>query len=543
MKRFVRWRERAPDEKNRRGSPGLDTVFVALAAVFGAAAMAWLFVLRAASVAAVNEDAFISFRYARNLLSGEGLVFNSGDRVEGITNLLWTLLLAGASWTSGLTLPETSTVLGISFGALAAIAAFAWCFAELRNTSLSRPLAAPIALAAPLLVTVAPGFAFYSASGLETPLFAFLLVSGLFLLSRNSSSKTLPALGGFVLGLAAMTRPEGVLALAFGVIGRALIPRGVSLGERFSRFLVAGLPGAAVVGGFTVWRLLYYGSPIPNTAYAKAGGVEVVERWGIPYLMEAAQGNWFVIAWLAVFAGALLDRRFLSRSLAVLALVPVWAVYVVYVGGDYMPFHRLVVPILPVLFALAVAGFVRVAYAMPKGESSSGGRAAASVVLAAALAFPFLAGVPDQFEREEKVSENRIQTTERRMEMAAWFRENAPDALIARNGVGVFAYYSRAEIVDMLGLTDEHIARSGNKHPRALPGHQASDAEYILDREPDYIMLAEGGPNPGFASDRELVNNPRLREEYDRVRIEVANDREISVLRRDDGETGENASR
>ena len=45
----------------------------------------------------VVEDAYISFRYARNLSEGRGLVFNPGDPapVEGYTNFLWTLLLAG----------------------------------------------------------------------------------------------------------------------------------------------------------------------------------------------------------------------------------------------------------------------------------------------------------------------------------------------------------------------------------------------------------------------------------------------------------------
>ena len=43
------------------------------------------------------DDAFISFRYARNLLEGHGLVFNPGERVEGYTNLLWVLELA-ALW-------------------------------------------------------------------------------------------------------------------------------------------------------------------------------------------------------------------------------------------------------------------------------------------------------------------------------------------------------------------------------------------------------------------------------------------------------------
>jgi len=41
------------------------------------------------------DDAFISYRYAKHLVEGQGLVFNPGERVEGITNPLFTLLLAG----------------------------------------------------------------------------------------------------------------------------------------------------------------------------------------------------------------------------------------------------------------------------------------------------------------------------------------------------------------------------------------------------------------------------------------------------------------
>ena len=44
-------------------------------------------------VRSVQDDAFISFRYAKNLANGSGLVFNSGERVEGYTNFLWTLIL------------------------------------------------------------------------------------------------------------------------------------------------------------------------------------------------------------------------------------------------------------------------------------------------------------------------------------------------------------------------------------------------------------------------------------------------------------------
>src|SRR5205823_2531369 len=49
----------------------------------------------------VIDDAFISFRYAENLVRGYGLVFNPGERVEGYTNFLWVLIIAGAKALGG----------------------------------------------------------------------------------------------------------------------------------------------------------------------------------------------------------------------------------------------------------------------------------------------------------------------------------------------------------------------------------------------------------------------------------------------------------
>src|SRR3990172_4480211 len=49
---------------------------------------------RAVSLAWVCDDSFISFRYAEHLIQGHGLVYNAGERVEGYSNLLWTLLVA-----------------------------------------------------------------------------------------------------------------------------------------------------------------------------------------------------------------------------------------------------------------------------------------------------------------------------------------------------------------------------------------------------------------------------------------------------------------
>ncbi|MCX7878834.1 MAG: hypothetical protein N2510_09400, partial [Ignavibacteria bacterium] len=40
------------------------------------------------------DDAYISYRYGRNLMEGNGLVYNPGEKVEGYTNFLWTIITA-----------------------------------------------------------------------------------------------------------------------------------------------------------------------------------------------------------------------------------------------------------------------------------------------------------------------------------------------------------------------------------------------------------------------------------------------------------------
>ena len=45
-------------------------------------------------VAKTQDDAYITLRFAENLIRGEGLVFNPGERVEGESNFLYTVGLA-----------------------------------------------------------------------------------------------------------------------------------------------------------------------------------------------------------------------------------------------------------------------------------------------------------------------------------------------------------------------------------------------------------------------------------------------------------------
>jgi hypothetical protein len=95
--------------------------------------------------------------------------------------------------------------------------------------------------------------------------------------------------------------------------------------------------------------------------------------------------------------------------------------------------------------------------------------------------------------------------------------DGTPDSLVAGISIGRFGYYSRLPIVDMVGIVDPVVARSEMKvnHPfvARVPGHQRTNADYILRRRPDYIL---GGIENirAFPACMELINHPEFKKRY-----------------------------
>ena len=132
-----------------------------------------------------QDDAYISFRYADNLVNGHGLVFNPGERVEGITNLLWTLLFVPIL-AAGLDPAPVSLSMGMISSVLLLVATW--------RLSSGNWLAV-------LLVAAVPGISLEGAQGLETVAFAALVTTALAGTQRWA----------WWAGIATWVRPEGVL--------------------------------------------------------------------------------------------------------------------------------------------------------------------------------------------------------------------------------------------------------------------------------------------------------------------------------------------
>lgn len=311
----------------------------------------------------VKDDAYISFRYAHNLAFGEGLVFNPGDRLEGFTNFLWTLLMAVFE-AMGADLFQVCEVLGIAlcFGVLLVLTLCVVNFTGVRKSG-SHTWAA-------LWLAVSSSMGLWATSGMEQPLAMLLPLLSVLLWwrGRERDSSKFMAMSGLLMGLGCMTRPEihlmGVIA-GITVLGEAANKR------RIDKPTIAWVTTVfAVILPFHLFRYLYYGSLLPNTFYVKTGEGVALMIAGLTKLNDMFFFNW-TGALVVLVPLAFLDKRKLKEKLVVLAMALGFMLYIIKVGVDEMRWHRLYLPALPFLVMLAGVGLqnlVDMVHSLLKGK-------------------------------------------------------------------------------------------------------------------------------------------------------------------------------
>ena len=402
----------------------------------------------------LNDDAFISFRYADNLASHGELVFNLGERVEGYTNFLWTVLMAGILFI-GLDPAIWSRILGITCAVLILWITTRFMDREMGHTKLSNILPAG-------LLALAPAFACWATGGLETQLFTLLLTMGVLSyldVRRGTSTSYLPV--GLYFALAAMTRPEAVLVA--GLVGVLhLLWKGFSQRSwRCTRSESAGIGIFVLVYGlYTAWRWTYYGWPFPNTYYVKAGadplwssGWYYFSSWVIDH------GLWMTP--FIVLAIGRAHRRFLAVAIPIFLL---YIVHVVRVGGDFMGLHRFFVPIMPLVAVVLALGLVNLANWLSSRSSRW-----LTIALTIVMTIGVVWHVRTVGLRAMQVGSERgidrigwLKMFHGQCEaIGRWLNENSEkDAAIATTAAGIIPYYSKRYTVDILGLNDEWIAHN-----------------------------------------------------------------------------------
>ncbi|WP_067455771.1 flagellar motor control protein ZomB [Nocardia alba] len=356
-------------------SPRSDARFPVLSrAIFvgGIVFTAVLFTVGAWQRRWIADDGLIVLRTIRNLLAGNGPVFNADERVEANTSTAWTYLVWFFSWLTQARLEYV--VLGVAL----VVSVLAVVFAMLGTARLWGGTAGQLLIPAGVLVYIAlPPARDYATSGLESGLVICWVGLLWWLLIRWSQAAVVrvPSLLGlvFLAGLAPLVRPEATLVgvLALGMIFLAPMPA-FRFGPIALRALIVFVAGIVPVG-YQIWRMGYYGLPYPNTAVAKdAGGAKwsqgVTYLWDLvgPYYLWIPLLVLLIAGVVAGFARGFARPRFSVAGLrawlrspsAVVVMVlgsgVLLTVYAVRVGGDFMHGRMLLTQLFLLLLPVAV---------------------------------------------------------------------------------------------------------------------------------------------------------------------------------------------
>ena len=528
------------------------------------------------------DDANILFTYAKHLAKGYGIVYNlNGTPVEGATSLLWTVITAVAYLLHSKSFPLILAAISVSTLGLA----LGLSMYTLRLYGF-RPFTQYVIFLLPL--SIAPGFIDWTVlSGLETGIYIATILAATALLLLDDLLEYARARRNALITCSVflpLIRPEG---FAFGlVIASYLTIRNSHLntGGPARIFMPLGV-FFGTIASLTVFRLLYFGWPLPNTFYAKVPGDLLVRiSDAITYYGEFALrgsiyfvvtfGAFFVVIFWVVYivakglsiettSAAGYMRAIASNVIQNLGKFTVVSIFfgqlllVIYVGGDNFPYFRRFHPAI-VVALLVTPIFLRTLLDreawLPSTRKGFGifVFTVLFVPIATSPGVPFvpavghIKGLSSPLERSIELAVNG-----RKYGAKMWNELGAKDLSVGVTAAGGFAYSYRNKVIDLLGLNNQEIAHAeDHQWDRGVVGHRAFSRTLFFKIRPDILLFRNkyigGGVEKykvpdchnGKASWKrshfsDLICLDKFREYYTFVRYEKGDYTDVFFVRRD----------
>jgi len=465
--------------------------------VAGLAALA--LILRIVAGPRTIDDAYITFRYARNLAEGLGFVYNPGQRVLGTTTPLYTALMS-LSWLLGLrALPGVALVVN-SLADAGTVVLLYWMG---RRLSGSRVVAGGVGLAwavSPMSVTFAGG-------GMETSVVILFLVASFaaYVAGRSRLSAGLMA-------LAVLTRPDALIAagLLFADMGlRPLLERdGGRPGARLRRLPWAE---AAIFGAMLApWILFatgYFGSPLPQSVQAKVHAyalepfsalIRLLQHLSTPFFEHEVLGRYWPAIGFPLYAilylvGGLRQVRRLGRTLPHV-LYPL-AYVAVFSAANPLIFRWYLAPLLPCYFLGILVGLHGILSTISQklGRSRAGEWATGLVVTLLLLASLNAYALTPDHGLDRPAPEMAWYRLELLYRQAAELVKPRllPGDVVAAGDIGAVGWFTGAQILDTVGLISPEAVPYYPLDPSLTVINYAMSPNLIRDLQPDYIITLE----------------------------------------------------
>ena len=461
------------------------------------------------------DDAFISLRYASNLVEDGQLSYNPGERpAEGFTNLLLVLIEA---LFMALGFPDPVLVPKL-VGLLSGVAVIAAVWMMSGFIGVARDW---LRLLTALAVAASTPFIVWSVGGLETVLFTALVTAGtgFHLASLDQPGKRAALLlSDLCFFLSVLTRPEGLLFWGLSHLFTLARWKTSNPATRIPSLVRS----SAFLLIYLAWKIWYFGDIFPLTYYAKEPARDPEK------IMAGLMRAWCLLKTnfnllYAPFFGLAAARAIVRRDARMLYLLLPTLAYAAYVVsmGDRVPMDhvfRFWVPVLPLFYLAAAKGMENALNAAPLPM-----RRIAPALMAVIMVAQVVRGAVDlhsawsrdmEFGGEGFYRGIGLGDLQRDWEhcylaMGRWLRHAAPrGATLVMADVGMVPYYSQLRVIDVFSLVTKEIVllrRERRKWPKNSPEYRAL-TERLVDAvfrdNSEYLVQTGGLP---------LLEDPRSR--------------------------------
>ncbi|NWF95550.1 MAG: hypothetical protein HXY34_05370 [Candidatus Thorarchaeota archaeon] len=417
------------------------------------------------------DDSWIHLNYARTIYDGIPFEYSPGYPSTGSTSPLWSLILSALFL---VTYDPSAIVVGTLAIATSFYCATSLLVGLIVYEHTRRTLFASLSILTYVLV---PKNTWLMLSGMETPLFMTTVLLGLLLLHKNEPKYDIPL--GVVLGLAYLSRPEGVLLMVLFPLRVIAVFKTRQLStRRLVTLLAIPFLALAVAAPWILHCLHVTGLPLPDTVYAKAHVVMPAE-----YELWA---SWWLF-WFCTMPFLILG--FISGPALVIKGRPhVWlyAILLFILYALTTPFHALInnsrylVPIFTLMMVSAVIALTLAVGRLWKHAAYNRERDA--VVVAMTVLLLIVPILPEYSFQADLYGNSVKNINEQQVHIGYWLKDNTPaDAVLAIHDAGALRFISGRSVIDLAGLVS----------PDILHGNMTDDQKirYLRDHGCDYFVF------------------------------------------------------
>jgi len=456
------------------------------------------------------DDSFITFRYSRNIIEGNGFVYNLDSRVMGTTTPLYTLVMAGiGAVLNGRSFPEYAIAVSVIADSITA------CLLYLLARRMTGNRLAGVILGG--LWTIAPQSVTFAIGGMETSVNVLWLTAAIYAFIEER-----PFLVGLFAGLGFLTRIDALLW-----VGPLLGWQFLLLLRESRRLPIKTWVGFAIIQiPWLIFAQFYFGTIIPRSVTAKTAVyimppgsalLRLIQNYGTPYSENDLIGGTLiailVLTYLALFViGSIYAVR---RDIRLLP----WLVYpIIYITAfsvaNPLIFRWYLTPPLPPLMFALLVGFWAIFSAMPRSVRQNVQR-----IGLAALGLFWLAGTLNSWTLHPDHGNDRPAPKMAWIQQELNYRALAdelvnkygvtPASRVAAGDIGVVGYFTNATIIDTVGLVTPAMSKYYPEDRTLIVEGQNYAIPPILihDTNPEYLIVMEAAVRYGLERDPEFKAN------------------------------------